>query len=178
MNKTSINSIYRLTLAAMAGMVMVATVQAAIFEQSDISVSKQGRLLLERHQADESLARNDRILLKNGSDTTEIFASEGRAVEQVLEEDLDGDGTRELLVQMDLGGSGGFKEFALLQLKDGKYLAIWEETGYCAGNASIEDRDKDGRLNLYIEYTDKEAKPPKEEVAVFTLENGQLTENK
>ena len=81
-----------------------AALEAALFEQSDISVSEKGRLVLEIKQADDSLARNDRVLLINGSDTIEVFASEGRAIEQVLEEDLDLDGEKELLVQMDLGG--------------------------------------------------------------------------
>ncbi len=147
---------------------------AALFEQSDISASEKGRLVLERRQSDNSLARNDRVLLINGSDTLEIFASEGRAIEQVLEDDLDLDDQKELLIQMDLGGSGAFKEFALLKNKDGKYETIWEETGFKAGDASIEDRDGDGRLNLYIEYVNSDVTPPKDEVAVFTLENDQL----
>ncbi len=147
---------------------------AALFDQSDISVSEKGRLMLERRQSEDSIARNDRVLLMNGSDTLEIFASEGRAIEQVLEEDLDLDGQTELLVQMDLGGSGAFKEFALLKSKDGKYETIWEETGFKAGDASIEDRDGDGRKNLYIEYVNAEVNPPKNEVAAFTLENGEL----
>lgn len=165
-------------LALVIALLSSSALQAALFEQSDISVSKKGRMLLERKQDDNSIARNDRILLKNGSDTLEVFASEGRAIEQVLEEDLDGDGEREVLVQMDLGGSGGFKEFALLQVKDGKYLPIWEETGFCTGNASIVDADEEGRLNVYIEYTDTDVKPAKETTAVFALNNGQLTKIK
>ncbi len=172
-NSTSNIAILSLFVAA-AALLASDSLQAALYEQSDISVTRKGRMLLERQQSDDSLARNDRVLLKNGSDTIVIFASEGRAIEQVIEEDLDQNGEAELLIQMDLGGSGGFKEFALLQSKDGKYLPIWEETGYCAGNASVEDRDGDGRPNLYIEHTNTEAKPPKEEVAVFTLENGEL----
>ncbi len=151
-----------------------AALEAALFEQSDISVSEKGRLVLEIKQADDSLARNDRVLLINGSDTVEVFASEGRAIEQVLEEDLDRDGESELLIQMDLGGSGGFKEFSLLQRKEGKYAPIWEETGYKAGEATIEDADGDGRPSLFIKYGNTEVKPPKEETDEFTLENGVL----
>lgn len=161
-------------LLFVAILLTTASLQAALFEQSDISVSKKGRMLLERKQDDDSIAHNDRILLKNGSDTLEVFASEGRAIEQVLEEDLDGDGERELLVQMDIGGSGGFKEFALLQVRDGKYLPIWEETGFCTGNGSIVDADEEGKLNVCIEYTDTDVKPPKESIAVFALEKGKF----
>ena len=126
-----------LVMLAISGTIFVVSdsLKAALFEQSDVSVSERGRIVLERRQADDSIARLDRIILENGSDTVELFASEGRAIEQVLEEDLDLDGEKELLIQMDLGGSGGFKEFTLLHNKDGKYTPIWEETGFCAGNA-------------------------------------------
>lgn len=162
-----------LILAAFAGSV-AAPLIAALFEQSDISTGARGRMVLEKKQADNSLARIDRILIINGSDTTEVFNSEGRAIEQVLEEDLDLDGNKELLLQMDLGGSGGFKEFALLRYQNGKFEPIWEETGYKAGEASIEDPDGDGRPNLFIKYGNTEVKPPKEETDEFTLENGEL----
>lgn len=173
------SNIVRIALAMMAisGVVFVSSdslTASALFEQSEVSVSERGRILLERRQADDSIARLDRIILENGSDTVELFASEGRAIEQVLEEDLDLDGEKELLIQMDLGGSGGFKEFSLLHNKDGKYTQIWEETGFCAGNAMIADRDGDGRPNIYIEYADTEVKPTREETAIFTLENGEV----
>jgi len=153
---------------------VVAYLHAAMFEQSDISQSKKGRLVLEKKQADDSIARNDRVLLINGSDTCEVFASEGSAIQEIIEEDLDLDGEKELLIQMDLGGSGGFKEFVLLQFKNGKYETIWEETGFKAGDASIEDRDGDGRPNLYILYVDAETTPAQEKTAAFTLTNGEL----
>ena len=175
MKKTTFARIF-LVIIALTGTVFVVSdsLKAALFEQSDVSVSDRGRIVLERRQADDSIARMDRIILENGSDTVELFASEGRAIEQVLEEDLDLDGEKELLIQMDLGGSGGFKEFALLQSKDGKYTQIWEETGFCAGNAMIADRDGDGRPNIYIEHTNTEVKPAREETAIFTLENGEI----
>ncbi|NCB39839.1 MAG: hypothetical protein EOM80_13830 [Erysipelotrichia bacterium] len=166
MNKTIILTIMSLMTSCLT--------QAAMFEQSDISVSAKGRLVLERSQAEGTFARNDRIILKAPGETVEVFASEGRAVENVIEEDIDGSGERELLIQMDLGGSGGFKEFALLQLKDGKYETVWEETGFCAGHAAIEDRDGDGRLSIYIDYTNTDIEPPKEETAIFVFENGEV----
>lgn len=175
MKKTTFARI-SLVIIGITGTIFVASdsLKAALFEQSDVSVSERGRIVLERRQADDSIARMDRIILENGSDTVELFASEGRAIEQVLEDDLDLDGQKELLIQMDLGGSGGFKEFALLQNKDGKYAQIWEETGFCAGNAMIADRDGDGRPNIYIEYANTEVKPTREETAIFTLENGEV----
>jgi len=161
-------------LAAIIAFSVSDSLRAALFEQSDISAGEQGRLILERRQGDDSFARFDRVLLVNGSDTIEVFASEGRAIEQVFEEDLDLDGSKEILIQMDLGGSGGFKEFALLQNIDGNYTPIWEESGFCAGNAIVEDREGSGRPNLYIEYADTEVTPVREKTAVFTLENGEL----
>ena len=143
-------------------------------ERSIIAEMPHGKLVLERTAIPDGLAFNDRITLEQGDEVIEVFESEGRAIQQVLHEDLDGDGIGELLIQMDLGGSGGFKEFALLQNIDGNYTPIWEESGFCAGNAIVEDREGSGRPNLYIEYADTEVTPVREKTAVFTLENGEL----
>lgn len=147
---------------------------AQVDEKNDISNSIRGRLVLEHKQEKDSLAAMDRILLITETDTKVVFESEGRRIEHVLEEDLDGDEIPELLVQMDLGGSGAFKEFALLKHTEDSYLTIWEETGFAAGDASIEDRDQSGSKKLYIDYTDTEVEPAKAATAVFTFINGEF----
>ncbi len=147
---------------------------AQVAEQSDISNSERGRLVLEHKQEKDSIAAMDKILLVKDKNSTVVFDSEGRAIQQVLEEDLDGDKIPEMLVQMDLGGSGGFKEFALLKFENGTYKQIWEETGYAAGEASIAARDNDGSFKLYIEYTDTEVEPAKEATAIFGFAAGEF----
>ena len=147
---------------------------AQISEKSDISDSVRGRLVLEHRQEKDSLAAMDQILLIKDDDTKIIFHSEGRRIEEVLEEDLDGDNIPEILIKMDLGGSGAFKEFALVKNTDDNYQVIWEETGFAAGNATIEDRDQSGSKKLYIDYTDTEVEPAKEATVVYRFNNGEF----
>lgn len=151
------------------------TAFAEVISRSDISNSDRGHLVLEKKQENDGLASMDKILLlRENTEDMLVYDSEGRFIQNVLEEDLDGDNVPELLVQMDLGGSGGYKEFALLRYDEGKYSPVWEETGYSAGEAVIEDRDGDGRKSLYIDFTDTDQEPPKPSTAVFNLEGGEL----
>ncbi|PKL42343.1 MAG: hypothetical protein CVV41_14480 [Candidatus Riflebacteria bacterium HGW-Riflebacteria-1] len=143
-------------------------------ERSVIAELPQGRLVLERSIIPDGIAFNDRITLEQGSEAVDVFESEGRAIQQVVAEDLDGDGVSELLVQMDLGGSSGFREFELLQFKEGVYLPVWLDTGYAAGEASISDRDGSGQKRVYIEYTDTDVEPQVEATAVFEFTGGTL----
>lgn len=150
------------------------TLAAQSPERSIIAELPHGKLVLERSIIPDGIAFNDRITLEQGNEAVEIFESEGRAIQQVIAEDLDGDGTSELLVQMDLGGSGGFREFELLQFKEGVYLPVWLDTGYVAGEASITDRDGSGQKRVYIQYADTEAEPQTEETAIFEFTGGTL----
>lgn len=152
----------------------VSVIAAQSSERSVIAEMPHGKLLLERSIMPDGIAFNDKITLERGDDAVEVFESEGRAIQQVLNEDLDGDGIGELLIQMDLGGSGGFREFELLHFQDGVYLPVWLDTGYKAGEASIEDRDGNGQKLVYINYTDTDVEPASEETAVFEFSGGTL----
>ncbi|MBU1105858.1 MAG: hypothetical protein KKB51_04235 [Candidatus Riflebacteria bacterium] len=163
-----------ITLALIMVLSGFATVVAQSPERSVIAELPQGKLILERSIIPDGIAFNDRITLEQGTDAVEIFASEGRAIQQVIAEDLNGDGVGELLIQMDLGGSGAFKEFELLQFKEGVYLPVWLDTGFVAGEASIEDRDGSGQKRVYIEYADTDVEPPVEDTAVFEFVDGTL----
>jgi hypothetical protein len=143
-------------------------------EQSLIAEMPHGKLLLERSAIPDGLAFNDRITLEQGDEIIEVFESEGRAIQQVLHEDLDGDGIGELVIQMDLGGSGGYREFELLHYKEGVYLPVWLETGYAAGEVSIEDREGTGHKLVYIAYTDTDVEPQVEDTAIFEFTDGTL----
>ncbi len=156
---------------------MVSGFTALVAQSSERSViveMPEGKLLLERSIIPDGIAFNDRITLERGDNVIEVFASEGRAIQQILNEDLDGDGIDELLIQMDLGGSGGFREFELLHFKDGVYLPVWLDTGYAGGEASIEDRNGSGQNLVYINYTDTDFEPESEETAVFEFTGGTL----
>lgn len=148
-------------------------VNAALNEQSEIAVSKAGRLVLERHQEEGMLAREDILFMEKDGAKNIIFESEGRAIEQVLLTDFDGNGIADLLIVMDLGGSAGLKELALLQSQNGRFNLIWEETGFSAGKVAIKDFDRDGRSDLAIDFfTDDE--PPKEARVIYSFENGKM----
>lgn len=146
-----------------------------VTNRSDISKSERGHLVLEKKQENDGLASCDKILLlRENAEDMLVYDSEGRFIQNVIEEDLDGDSIPELLIQMDLGGSGGFKEMALLRYDSDRFTTIWEETGFSAGEAVIEDRDGDGKKSLYIDYTDTEKEPPVPATAIFNLENGEI----
>lgn len=133
-----------------------------IFKDSSLS------LILSQSFDSESLAHNDRLeLVKAGGDSIELFASEGREIEKVYLPDLDGDSENEFLVQMDLGGSGGYKEFALLKKAGNSYKMIWEASGYAGAKTSIIKDKKAGRARISIKYLDDNFEPPKPAIAIF-----------
>jgi hypothetical protein len=116
------------------------------------------------------LAREDRLFIEKNDQTTVIFESEGRAIEQVLPADLDKDGSNEILVVMELGGSADLRELSLLQFNNGKYQEVWIETGFSAGKVAIET-DADGKNRIVIDYlTDDE--PAKEARAILYIFDG------
>jgi len=143
-------------------------------EKIEISSDANGRLMLEKRQAEGMIAREDRIFIEKDGETKVVFESEGRAVEQVLQADFDGNGSNEMLIVMELGGSADLRELSLLQLKDGKYQQIWEATGFSAGKISLSDQDSDGCPEVVIEYFTDDT-PPKEARAIYSLKNGQMT---
>lgn len=147
---------------------------AQLSERSDIATSERGHFVLERKQEKDGLASFDKVLCIRDEKTTVLFDSEGRHIQQVIKQDMDGDSVPEILILMDLGGSGSFKELVLLKRANENYATIWEETGFAAGTAAFEDRDGKGRKYLFIDYTNTEVTPAKPATAKFTLTNGEL----
>ncbi len=147
---------------------------AQLSERSDITTSERGHFVLERKQEKDGLASFDKILCIKDEKTTVLFDSEGRHIQRVIKQDMDGDSVPEILILMDLGGSGAFKEIALLKRANDKYDTIWEETGFVAGTIAYEDRDGKGKKYLFIDYTNTEVKPEKPATAKFSLINGEL----
>lgn len=137
----------------------------------DISVSRLGRFYIERTKIEGLMASFDKIIRSRAGKDLVLFDSEGRYIEKVYEQDLDGDGMPELLVQMVLGGSGDYKEFALLRHSDGIYEQIWEESGFSGGQAVI--KKYLNKTRIFIRHTDEEelAKP---KIDAFELDEGKI----
>jgi len=158
--------IFVLTLVAVS--LAFCQVMAAVNETLEITSDASGRLMLEKRQQEGMLAREDRLFIEKGEQTTVIFESEGRAIEQVLAADLDKNGSNEILVVMELGGSADLRELSLLQLDNGKYREVWIETGFSAGKVAIEAA-ADGSNRIVIDYfTDDE--PAKEARAIYIFD--------
>ncbi|MEW6711800.1 MAG: hypothetical protein AB1403_18400 [Candidatus Riflebacteria bacterium] len=154
-------------------MVLVANFSlAAETSTVQISQSSEQQLLLKKSVVADSIEHNDCLIIKTaGLREKQIFASEGRDIEKVFEPDLDGDGIKEILIQMDLGGSGGFKEFALLKKEEDTYKVILEETGYAGAETSISHDEKSKQERVLIKFLDDNFDPPKPAVAVFGWQN-------
>ena len=138
-----------------------------------ISIGQGGKLYIEHTQIEGMIGSFDKIIRDRLNRPIVIFDSEGRRIEKVYEEDLNHDGDAELLVQMDLGGSAGYKEFALLQHDSGSYKLLWEDTGY--PNAKVTFRKYMGKTVIYIRYLNTEFDPPKTKTKAFEfLEDGRV----
>lgn len=142
---------------------------AEIAEKVEISVSNRGRLILEKRFVEESLAHNDQLLLIKSGKKQLLFQSEGREIEKILEPDIDGDKIAEIFIQMDLGGSGGYKEFALLKKEGEKFKIVWEETGFAGAKAVLIHDEKLQKSKIRIKYFDQDQIPAKPAIAEFKL---------
>lgn len=143
-------------------------VQAQDSARIEISKNADQELILFKSFDSESLAHNDRLQLisKNG-EKNYIYSSEGRNIEKVLQPDLDGDGNKEILIQMDLGGSGGYKEFALLKSEEGIYKTFWESTGFSGAKTMLVADKSSGKARVSIKYFDDNYEPARPAIAVF-----------
>jgi len=137
----------------------------------DISVSRLGRFYIERTKIEGLMASFDKIIRSRAGKDLVLFDSEGRYIEKVHEQDLDGDGMPELLVQMALGGSDDYKEFALLRHSDGVYQQIWDASGFAGGQAVV--KKYLNKTRIFIRYTDEEelAKP---KIDAFEFDEGKI----
>ncbi len=154
---------------------IIAASLVAETQKTIISQSSGSSIILQKSFDPESLAHFDRIELvgKDGK-ALELFASEGRNIEKVFEPDIDGDGSRELLIQMDLGGSGGYKEFSLLKKVGQNYNTIWESAGFAGAKTSLSPNKKTGKTWVLIRYFDDEDEAKKPLLAVFGWKNNEF----
>jgi hypothetical protein len=137
-------------------------------DETVISETSQHKLVLQKQFEADSLAHFDSLaIIGADGQKLEVFASEGREIEKVFEPDLDGDGINEILVQMDLGGSGGFREFALLKKQNESFATIWEETGFAGAETTVSKDEKTGESRIIIKFFDDNFEPAKPAMAVF-----------
>ncbi|MDD3148208.1 MAG: hypothetical protein PHD82_12980 [Candidatus Riflebacteria bacterium] len=161
-----------LAIAAVMFVSATATAQA-LNEKSEIAAGPAGRLMLEKHREEGMIAREDRLTIEKDGKVKVIFASEGRAIEQVLHANFDGSPGDELLIVMELGGSAGMLELALFQYKAGNYQQIWEETGFSAGKIALADEDGDKNPEIIIDYFTDDT-PAREARSIYTCKNGKI----
>lgn len=158
--------IFLITLAVVS--LTFCQVMAAVNETIEIISGASGRLMLEKTRQEGMLAREDRLFIEKNDQTTVIFESDGRAIEQVLTADLDGNGSKEILIVMELGGSADLRELSLLQLDNGKYKEVWLATGFSAGKVAIAP-DENRKNCIVIDYFADE-EPAKEARATYIFD--------
>ncbi len=156
-------------------MLLVAVSLTAESQKTIISQGPDASIVLQKSFDPESLAHSDRVeLVGKDGQTVELFASEGRDIERILEPDIDGDGAKEILIQMDLGGSGGYKEFSLLKKAGQTYKTIWESTGFAGAKTTLNPDKKSGKTWVFIHYFDDEGEVKKPLLAVFGWKNNEF----
>jgi hypothetical protein len=124
-------------------------------------------------QQDEMAHFDELTMIKNNKKIS-VFASEGRNIETVLFPDLDKDNRPEILVIMDLGGSGGYKELTLLKNDGQGYKQVWEYSGFAGAKVKIINNNENGTRQILINYLNKlpDGKEKPERAVFFWGDNG------
>ncbi|HNV68057.1 MAG TPA: hypothetical protein PKO06_00065 [Candidatus Ozemobacteraceae bacterium] len=126
----------------------------------------------------ETTGRFDKLVLMPPSGTGEgkvIFETEGRILEKWEIVSLAGTESRQLLLTLDPGGNGGFKEFALLVPMNQGFEVIWEET-MKMGSAEVKDVNGDQKPDLVLTGTEMDPATGKvrPQTMEFTWTDGKL----
>lgn len=156
------------SISIVAAILLGLSITTSAIAQEEMSAPTERRQIIEgvvvnHNQAPGTIFCQDSLIIVNDSKEQSIFESEGRRIENVYIKDLDNDGNTEYLVQMDCGGSGGYRDMSLLKLNsENTYKPVWEES-YAMPEVDIKDRD--GKSSVYIKYI----KNPKEEKGLKAL---------
>lgn len=104
-----------------------------------------------------------------------LFETEGRILDKWEVVSLGGSGSKQLLLTLDPGGNGGFKEFALLASSDQGLVVIWEET-MKMGVAEVKDVNGDQKPDLVLTGTEMDPATGKvgPKTMEYTWKNGHL----
>lgn len=134
--------------------------------------------VIEGARVPDVTGRFDKLVLVSASGNEEprvIFETEGRVLDKWEVVSLDGSGTKQLLLTLDPGGNGGFKEFALLTPANGSFEVIWEET-MKMGVAEVKDVNGDQKPDLILSGTEMDPATGKvgPKTLDFTWKDGKL----
>lgn len=134
---------------------LVFSLNLAIFAEENIPAKTEKRQINENvylihNYTPGMMGSQDSLIISENNKELSIFESEGRRIEEVFIKDFDKDGKTEYLVQMDCGGSGGYRDMSLLkQNAQNVFEPVWEES-YAMPKVQIHERD--GRDSIYIKY--------------------------
>ena len=135
------------------------TVTPAFCVPQVLDLGTQGTLRLEAKAQEGSIAHFDRLLLTSGIASAaeqQVFDSEGQQIIDLQAVDLDNNGTTEVLVTMDTGGSGGYIEYVLLTAQENSLKVVWEGEAFKDGKARLEDATGDGKKDVIISHLPSE----------------------
>lgn len=99
-----------------------------------------GSVVLERGAVEPGVTRRDDRLQwsrPGGSGSETIFESGGRRVVEVVAGHFSNPVSKDLLVTLDPGGSGGYVEFVLLGASGSRIVPLWEPDGVKSGRGTI-----------------------------------------
>ena len=114
-------------------------------------------IFVDHNHTPGMMGSQDCLIITVDAKEQSIFESEGRRIENVYTKDFDNDGKAEYLVQMDCGGSGGYRDMSLLKLnQENTFAPVWEDS-YPMPEVEIKERDNGSAI--YISYF----KNPKDE---------------
>ncbi|MFZ2960829.1 MAG: hypothetical protein WA705_28460 [Candidatus Ozemobacteraceae bacterium] len=126
----------------------------------------------------DTTARQDRLVLrKPGTPSPEtLFETKGRRLVAIAVATFSNPGSKDLLLTLDPGGSGGFIEFVLLGASGTSLLRLWEPEAIKGGAASFQQVE--GKTVLFVDSL--EISPAKKEASkistAYRWENGAMVE--
>ena len=121
-------------------------------------LGEAGALLLERGTAVDPEWPNglpgDRLLLETDGTgrPSVLFGAPGRTIEDAIVGNLDAMGTPEIVLLLDAGGSGGFRDIVVLACGENGYRPIHEEGGFKGGRIILTENNEIGGPEVVISH--------------------------
>lgn len=145
----------------------------------ELDLGKIGVLTLIKGKPEpDKVGRFDKFVIKakDSPDEKVVYQTEGRILTSIQAVDVTGGPSKDLLLTLDTGGSGGYVDFALLSPASGSYIAKWEEEAIKSGQVMVEDKDGDGKQEIIMKSFDtpEGAKEPVLETQYFRLEGNEI----
>jgi hypothetical protein len=150
-------------------------------------LGEAGALVLERGTAIDpewpTGLPGDRLLLETEGDKepTVLFTAPGRAIEDAIVGNLDALGDPEIVLLLDSGGSGGFRDIVVLACREKGYRPIYEAGGFRAARVVLVDRSESGGPDVVISHVRGfGAGPafPRWQTTVLSMEDDRMVERR